>query len=145
MRPTLRRRRDGSRSRGQALAEFALVMPIFVLLLFGLIDVGRVVYINNAAAQAAREGARWGSVQGRSVDAGGRASIRDYTLGTMNAVPNPTVTVSCERDGSAIARCRTNDILVVTVQSPVSIITPLVQRVFGSVNVSATSRVVVNQ
>ncbi|MFN2484626.1 MAG: TadE family protein [Candidatus Limnocylindria bacterium] len=140
-----RRHATRDASRGQALAEFALVLPIFVLLLFGLLDVGRVVYINNAAAQAAREGARWGSVQGRSVDATGRAGIRDYTLRTMNAVPNPSVTVSCERSGAAISRCRTNDILIVTVQSPVSIVTPLVERVFGSVNVSATSRVVVNQ
>ena len=45
---------------GQALVEFALVLPIFLLLLFGLIDVGRLVYTWNALNQAAREGARYG-------------------------------------------------------------------------------------
>ena len=43
---------------GQALVEFALVFPIFMLMLFGLIDVGRLVYTNSAVSQAAREGAR---------------------------------------------------------------------------------------
>lgn len=137
--------RSEARSRGQAMAEFALVLPLFVLLVFGLVDVGRVVYINNAAAQGAREGARWGSVQGRANDATDRAAIRDYTLGTMNAVPDPVVTVTCERGGVVVSVCRTNDILVVRVESPVTIITPLVGRVFGNVNVSAISRVMVNQ
>ena len=32
----------------------------------GILDVGRMVYINDAMAQGAREGARWGAVQGRA-------------------------------------------------------------------------------
>ena len=51
------RRRD--RSRGQSLVEFALILPIFLLILFGLFDMGRAVYywstINNASREAARE------------------------------------------------------------------------------------------
>jgi Flp pilus assembly protein TadG len=47
-----------SERRGQSLVEFALILPIFVLLLVGVFDVGRAVYayntINNAARQAAR-------------------------------------------------------------------------------------------
>jgi Flp pilus assembly protein TadG len=43
--------------------EFALVIPIFLLVLFGLIDVGRLVYLNSSLSQAAREGARLGSVE----------------------------------------------------------------------------------
>ncbi len=55
--------RGRRRHRGQALVEFALVLPIFVLILFGLIDVGRLVYLNSTLSQAAREGARLGSVE----------------------------------------------------------------------------------
>lgn len=44
--------------RGQGLVEFALVLPIFLLAVFGLLDVGRLVYTNSALSQAAREGAR---------------------------------------------------------------------------------------
>ncbi len=132
-------------TRGQAVAEFALVLPFLVLLFFGLIDVGRAIYVGNAAAQAAREGARWGSVQGRAADVAGRASVQQYTLDTMNGVPSPVVSVSCERNGVARTRCTTNDILIVTVESPVQMITPLVAQIIGPVNVSARSKVVVNQ
>ena len=56
----MRRRSDGS---GQALVEFALVIPIFLLLLFGLIDGGRYVYMSNVLSQAAREAARVGAAE----------------------------------------------------------------------------------
>ncbi len=132
-------------ARGQSMVEFALVLPLFLLLIFGLIDGGRLVYINNSVAEAAREGARWGSVQGRSTNAAGRQSIRDYTVERMTAVPNAQVTVTCERNGVARSDCRTNDILVITVQSPVNIITPVMGNILGSITVSSTSKVVVHQ
>jgi Flp pilus assembly protein TadG len=49
-------------SRGQALAEVALVAPLFFLMVFGVIDLGRVIWANDVAATAAREGARYASV-----------------------------------------------------------------------------------
>ncbi len=55
-------RRD--RSRAQALAEFALVAPIFFLMLFGIIDFGRYVYYVQVLNNAAREGARYAIVHG---------------------------------------------------------------------------------
>ncbi len=48
-------RRSG---RGQALVEFALVIPIFLFLLVALFDVGRAVFSYNTLTNAAREGAR---------------------------------------------------------------------------------------
>jgi hypothetical protein len=62
-----RRARKGhhdSRSRGQALAEFALVAPIFFLILFSIIDFGRYVYYVQILNNAAREGARYAIVHG---------------------------------------------------------------------------------
>ena len=46
------------RGRGQALVEFALVIPLFLLLLVGLFDLGRAVFAYNTLTNAAREGAR---------------------------------------------------------------------------------------
>lgn len=57
------RRRPRSGRRGQGLVEFALVLPVFLLILFGLIDVGRFVYLNSVLSQAAREGARVGAAE----------------------------------------------------------------------------------
>ena len=54
------------KSRGQALVEFALVLPILTLLLAGFWDLGRVVLANDALSHAAREAARYAIVHGGS-------------------------------------------------------------------------------
>ena len=51
------------RSRGQALLEFAFVLPIFLTILMILFDFGRVVYAQYTITQDAREAARIGVVQ----------------------------------------------------------------------------------
>lgn len=56
--------REGAR--GQGLAEFAMVIPLFLVLLLGIVDLGRVVWANNALAQGAREAARFAIVHGGS-------------------------------------------------------------------------------
>lgn len=54
--------RHGPRSKGQALAEFALVFPLFLLLLFAVIVFGLYVFYNQQLANAAREAARYAAV-----------------------------------------------------------------------------------
>ena len=53
-----------ARSRGQALAEFALVAPIFFLVMFALVELGRAVYYTQVLDSAARDGARYAIVHG---------------------------------------------------------------------------------
>lgn len=53
-----RTNRSRARGRGQALVEFALVIPIFLLLMVALFDLGRAVFAYNTLTNAAREGAR---------------------------------------------------------------------------------------
>ena len=55
---TLRSTVLAGRERGQALVEFALVLPILILLLVGIFDFGRAVYAFNTVNNAAREGVR---------------------------------------------------------------------------------------
>ncbi len=52
--------------RGQALVEFALVLPLFLALLIGAVDLGRAVWANDSLAAAAREAARFAIVHGGS-------------------------------------------------------------------------------
>jgi Flp pilus assembly protein TadG len=81
-------------SGGQALVEFALVAPIFFLLLFAMIDFGRYVYYVQVLNNAAREGARFAIVHGANSllrtgppdDPSGTAVIgvvRDYAVGVI--------------------------------------------------------------
>jgi Flp pilus assembly protein TadG len=51
-------KRPRSTETGQGLVELALVLPLFLLLLFAMLDVGRYVYMSSVLSQAAREGAR---------------------------------------------------------------------------------------
>ncbi len=44
---------------GQSLVEFALVLPILLLLIIGAMDIGRMFYIKVALTNAAREGANY--------------------------------------------------------------------------------------
>ena len=53
-------------NRGQALVEFALIVPLFLTLLVAVVDFGRVVWANDTLANAAREGARFAIVHGGS-------------------------------------------------------------------------------
>jgi len=54
--------------RGQALVEFALVIPLFLALVFGIIDLGRGVWAADTAAHAASEAARFAIVHGGSAN-----------------------------------------------------------------------------
>src|SRR6266498_3229793 len=50
--------------RAQAIVEFALVLPILMMLLVGIMEVGRFIYIYAAVNNASREAARYGSAIG---------------------------------------------------------------------------------
>ena len=51
--------------KGQALAEFALILPVLFLLIAGIIEFGRAWNIKQAVTDAAREGARYTVDRGR--------------------------------------------------------------------------------
>jgi Flp pilus assembly protein TadG len=53
-----------SKEKGQAFVEFALTITLFLLLVLGIIEVGRLLFYYSAIATAAREGARYGSAAG---------------------------------------------------------------------------------
>jgi len=72
--------RSPKQERGQSAAEFALVLPVLVLLLFLIIDFGRAVYCYHVVASAAREGARFGQVSTHTA-AGAVARARDTAVG----------------------------------------------------------------
>jgi Flp pilus assembly protein TadG len=58
-----KRRRDGGR-RGAAVVEFAVVSPVLLLILLGMIECGRMIMVQQALTTAVREGARAASLTG---------------------------------------------------------------------------------
>lgn len=55
---------DGDHQRGQSLVEFALLLPLMLLIITGLFDVARAVWQENTLSYAAREGTRYLIVHG---------------------------------------------------------------------------------
>jgi Flp pilus assembly protein TadG len=54
--------RQRSRQQGATIVEFSLVLLIFIMFVFGLVDFSRLLYTWNAANEATREGARYAVV-----------------------------------------------------------------------------------
>ncbi|HSF68296.1 MAG TPA: TadE/TadG family type IV pilus assembly protein [Nitrospiraceae bacterium] len=50
--------------RGASAAEFALLLPVLLTILFGIIEFGMIMYGREVVTNATREGARAGIVQG---------------------------------------------------------------------------------
>ena len=99
--------RRRQRSRGQALVEFALALPIFLMLMMAVFDLGRAIYMYNGVAQAARELARVTSVYPGTPGALGSTTQTAAVLATQKAlIPslgNPTFTC-VDIDGSSCHR-----------------------------------------
>lgn len=62
------RRTPGVMQRGIGLVEFALVAPMVVLIICGMVDFGRAIQANTTIAEAARQGARQGAADALSSD-----------------------------------------------------------------------------
>lgn len=62
---------------GAAVVEFALVLPILFLIVFGIIDFGRAFYTVNNIISAVREGSRYGAVLSAPLSTAGQREIRD--------------------------------------------------------------------
>ncbi len=84
----MRRRRTRARSRGQALVEFALIVPFFMMTFFGAIEMSLIVASLGAYNFAVRDGARVGSIEGPTdpaVDSNILATIRSHVSGIVMA------------------------------------------------------------
>lgn len=56
------------KTKAQAMVEFALVLPILLLLLYGLLEAGRLLFIYSTIVTASRQAVRYGSTTGQGQD-----------------------------------------------------------------------------
>jgi Flp pilus assembly protein TadG len=83
------------RGRGQALVEFAIILPVFFLVVAGMFDFGLGIYSDLTLVNAAREGARLGVI-----DPGNTSAIEDRVREMAGNLDDSklNVTVACERE-----------------------------------------------
>jgi len=142
---------------GQSMTEFALVFPIFIMLVFGIIDLGRFVYTANALNNGAREGTRFATVAIRPTECAAmtRAACAEEIARTRSwGVARDVIAVAstCSRvaaDGStftvAVANCRTNDMLRVTTTTEFTLLTPVIAQFLGDFTITGDAQMAVNQ
>jgi len=90
----LQRRYTAKRRRGVAAVEFALVAPVMILLVFGMMDVGRALMVQHLLTNAARDGARAATLDGSTAD-DVESQVAQYLAdssvrgATVTVAPNP--------------------------------------------------------
>jgi Flp pilus assembly protein TadG len=92
------RRRPDAR-RGQALVEFAIVIPVLLLLLLGVVDFARAWNVYEVLTDAAREGAREAVVDNGKSEAEIRTIIQSAAGRAGIPLPDGDITITGMADG----------------------------------------------
>lgn len=118
--------------RGQSLVELALILPVCLWILLGIVDFGRVYYFTVAATNAAREGARyWASNPSASL-----ATIRTR----VQAEASPSVTLDANLITTTPSSGACLDQCLVQVQYAFTPLTPLIGSLWGGGALTVTTR-----
>jgi Flp pilus assembly protein TadG len=137
------------RGRGQALVEFSLALIPFLLILMGIFDLGRGIYISNGVSQAAREIARVTAVHpckvspctlGNSVETAATVGVQKGLIPNFGS-SSSSITYTCTTISDVTVvplagGCSSGYFVKVTVSVPYSAITPLLSMVAPATIVS---------
>jgi Flp pilus assembly protein TadG len=134
------------RSRGQSIVEFALILPIFVLVLVGIFDAGRAVFAYNTINNAAREAGRLAILDQNVADIQAEGAEQAVSLGIdpssilvdFRDPGSPDVVNSCAYGpGDAlIVGC----LAVVRVPYTYTAATPVVGQLLGTIAMTGETR-----
>ena len=108
-----------NRQRGQGLVEFAMLLPVLMLILMSILDFGRAIYAYSVVANSAREGARFAIT--------GPVNPDDIITVVQNAaigLDMAQLTVSVTYPGEDLTRVEVNYTLL--------LITPLVSQIVST-------------
>ena len=132
--------------RGQTLVEFALILPVFLLLLMGIMDLGRAVYYSSTLSNVARETARDGIVDQTCANLNALAAQR--AVGMANVAvdiewldPDTEAFVAdCPLILSELQHDFYGDLIHVTVDYDYRAATPIIGNVVGVIHLQAESK-----
>ena len=119
-------RRNKHARRGAAMVEMALVLPLFLMLVLGIIEFGRAMMIANLVTNAAREGARMAVLDG-STNTDVTNTVKTFlisAIGTSVSSSDITVTITVTaaagnpNPANSVASSTTRDLITVKVSVP---------------------------
>ncbi len=125
--------------RGATVVEFALVTPVFVLFVLGIIEIGRGLMVVSLLNNAARAGCRVGILDGAS-DSDINSAVTTALQGQN--IPGTTVTVQVNGATADASTAASGDRISVTVSVPMTNITwvPGTQFLTGNLSGRCTLR-----
>jgi Flp pilus assembly protein TadG len=116
--------RRGTNEAGAAVVEFALVAPLLLILVFGIIDLGRAYSTLNQLAASAREGARFAAVLPNPVSSPAelqvRQTVKQFSLRQLGGAPVLDDQIKVKLDKTA------GTVTVTIREYPFELVTPLV-------------------
>ena len=115
---------------GATLVELAIVIPVLALLLTGITDVGRMLWIQGALEEAAQEGATF-AVLNPAGDIEGRIRTSSSSPVDLSDPTEASVAITC-----------VSDTVTVSVSHNVELITPFMGAFFGTSSRPVTATVV---
>lgn len=95
-RPSKTKRRAQARERGQAIVELALVVPILLVLTFGVVGVGRVIQAQMGVSAVAREAARAAALSNTPAQAAGDGVARGREVASGYALSNGSLQLAVD-------------------------------------------------
>lgn len=156
----LRHRNRRTDERGVALVEFAIVLPLLALLVFGAVDLGRAYALSSRLTNGAREGARFAQSAPEQVTTTGVCTAPDSVtwMATHEDGANTNWTVSVDKMAGGtptpVTGCKTmqdpgstvapGDRVRVRVSTIFPVLTPLIGQLVGNeITITSSSEVVV--
>jgi Flp pilus assembly protein TadG len=144
MAEALRLRRECADDRGAELVEFALVLPLLLILIMGIIDFGLAFQRYEVITNAAREGARLGSLQAAYTVSDIQARVNQYCVAAQLPGGCPTANVSVNQAATIPVGANTlaGVSVTVTYQHQFVFLGPILTLIngsLGSVNLRAIS------
>jgi Flp pilus assembly protein TadG len=140
--------------RGQSLVEFALLLPVFLVLLGTAIDAGRLYFGYVQITNAAKEGALFGASKPQCTTATGAGCTNPDNIAwrVNQEAPGTTGLTIAQRCTSpvgavraAMTACAEGDSITVTVSQPFGLITPITRVILGpQLTVTNSSSALVN-
>jgi Flp pilus assembly protein TadG len=118
---------SGGRERGQSLVELMAGTMFLLVLLAGIVDVGRALFAHVALLDAAEEGALYGSYEPKDAN-GIETRIRDITDGPIDFSDTHGVMIEVSYSGKACA----GNLLRVRVSYEYTVSTPFMGTILGS-------------
>ncbi|PLS06927.1 TadE/TadG family type IV pilus assembly protein [Neobacillus cucumis] len=109
--------------KGQALVEFALILPLLIILLFGIIDFSRILHAYLTIDHAGREAAREASIGNGVSDVKSTAVTNAASIGLTNGQVEVTLGTNA----------------TVKITYPISFLTPIVGQMVGPITITDTT------